>query len=436
MRVRMKTHGHHRQSADAESSSAAGSTASTPRAATAAAAGGGGHVLLQRNHIPHHPPPPHPARCHPDDPSAPLVRLMCSYGGRILPRPHDDQLRYVGGETRIVAVPRSASFAALRSRLSELHPAAAGGQPPCLKYQLPHEASTHSSPSPPMRTSITCSTSAIASLSPAYRPPASASSSFPLPPPPSAPLSTSRASFMANGSLMPSNAEHPARPPACRPSSATAPRHPPPSPRFPITSSASTPTRATHRSLNPRPDQPSRVVSAVGSPRPRSPTGQNQDGRGGSPEHHDRTDRPTQGTTGASPDVVLYPRARPGLLRAAFVPRQGQNDAAGPVPDAGPVHASARSHGWRTGADVVSTAVPGPRRSGLHGWPSNVTGGQRGWWLRVSGGGGGGAVRGTIAQLADSGKSSHWGTSRRRSGTGGRESREEVWKSVTVSTVR
>ncbi|URE12636.1 PB1 domain [Musa troglodytarum] len=139
MRVRMKTHGHHRQSADAESSSAAGSTASTPRAATAAAAGGGGHVLLQRNHIPHHPPPPHPARCHPDDPSAPLVRLMCSYGGRILPRPHDDQLRYVGGETRIVAVPRSASFAALRSRLSELHPAAAGGQPPCLKYQLPHE---------------------------------------------------------------------------------------------------------------------------------------------------------------------------------------------------------------------------------------------------------------------------------------------------------
>ncbi|CAL9761777.1 unnamed protein product, partial [Musa acuminata subsp. burmannicoides] len=38
-----------------------------------------------------------------------------------------------------VFVPSSASFAALRSRLSKLHPAAAGGQPPCLKYQLPHE---------------------------------------------------------------------------------------------------------------------------------------------------------------------------------------------------------------------------------------------------------------------------------------------------------
>ncbi|CAL9182033.1 unnamed protein product, partial [Musa hybrid cultivar] len=38
-----------------------------------------------------------------------------------------------------VFVPRSASFAALRSRLSNLHPAAAGGQPPCPKYQLPHE---------------------------------------------------------------------------------------------------------------------------------------------------------------------------------------------------------------------------------------------------------------------------------------------------------
>lgn len=69
------------------------------------------------------------------------VRLMCSFGGRILPRPHDHQLRYVGGETRIVAVPRSASFAALLAKLSKLP----GGQLPGggagvrVKYQLPHE---------------------------------------------------------------------------------------------------------------------------------------------------------------------------------------------------------------------------------------------------------------------------------------------------------
>ncbi|BFG41323.1 hypothetical protein CerSpe_275970 [Prunus speciosa] len=29
------------------------------------------------------------------------VKFMCSYGGKILPRPHDNQLCYVGGETKI-----------------------------------------------------------------------------------------------------------------------------------------------------------------------------------------------------------------------------------------------------------------------------------------------------------------------------------------------
>ncbi|XP_010904652.2 uncharacterized protein [Elaeis guineensis] len=105
---------HHPSDPDA---SAAGSAASTPRSG--------------------HPPPPPPARWHLDDPSAPRVRLMCSFGGRILPRPHDHQLRYVGGDTRIVAVPRSTSFSALLSKLSKL----AGGDPNLLsiKYQLPNE---------------------------------------------------------------------------------------------------------------------------------------------------------------------------------------------------------------------------------------------------------------------------------------------------------
>lgn len=48
------------------------------------------------------------------------VRFMCSFGGKILPRPHDNQLRYVGGDTRIVAVNRSISFAALLHKLSKL----------------------------------------------------------------------------------------------------------------------------------------------------------------------------------------------------------------------------------------------------------------------------------------------------------------------------
>ncbi|KAK1326160.1 hypothetical protein QJS10_CPA01g01100 [Acorus calamus] len=72
-----------------------------------------------------------------NDDSSPRVRLMCSFGGRILPRPHDNQLRYVGGETRIVAVNRSTSFASLVSKLSKLcgHTC----EDLSVKYQLPSE---------------------------------------------------------------------------------------------------------------------------------------------------------------------------------------------------------------------------------------------------------------------------------------------------------
>ncbi|XP_028805350.1 uncharacterized protein LOC114760251 [Neltuma alba] len=63
------------------------------------------------------------------------VRFMCSFGGRILPRPHDNQLRYVGGDTRMIAVHRSISFSALLLRLSKL----SGTTNITVKYQLPNE---------------------------------------------------------------------------------------------------------------------------------------------------------------------------------------------------------------------------------------------------------------------------------------------------------
>ncbi|KAK7400465.1 hypothetical protein VNO78_11673 [Psophocarpus tetragonolobus] len=65
----------------------------------------------------------------------PRVRFMCSFGGKILPRPHDNQLRYVGGDTRIVAVHRSISFSALILKLSKL----SGMTNITAKYQLPNE---------------------------------------------------------------------------------------------------------------------------------------------------------------------------------------------------------------------------------------------------------------------------------------------------------
>ncbi|GAU30742.1 hypothetical protein TSUD_145390 [Trifolium subterraneum] len=64
------------------------------------------------------------------------LRLMCSYGGHIMPRPHDKSLCYVGGDTRIVVVDRSASLRDLCSRLSRT---ILNGRPFTLKYQLPNE---------------------------------------------------------------------------------------------------------------------------------------------------------------------------------------------------------------------------------------------------------------------------------------------------------
>lgn len=47
--------------------------------------------------------------------SSPKSRLKftCSYGGKILPRPGDSNLKYVGGDTRMVAVPRDIKFSGL-----------------------------------------------------------------------------------------------------------------------------------------------------------------------------------------------------------------------------------------------------------------------------------------------------------------------------------
>jgi hypothetical protein len=61
---------------------------------------------------------------------------MCSFGGRIVPRPTDKTLCYLGGETRIMAVDRHASLADVHSRLSR---SLLGGRPFTLKYQLPNE---------------------------------------------------------------------------------------------------------------------------------------------------------------------------------------------------------------------------------------------------------------------------------------------------------
>ncbi|XP_057871491.2 uncharacterized protein LOC131077922 isoform X1 [Cryptomeria japonica] len=62
------------------------------------------------------------------------VKFMCSFGGKILPRPSDGALRYVGGETRIVTVGRGIGYSELMQKMVEVC-----GLVVLLKYQLPNE---------------------------------------------------------------------------------------------------------------------------------------------------------------------------------------------------------------------------------------------------------------------------------------------------------
>ncbi|KAL1320070.1 hypothetical protein HN51_064818 [Arachis hypogaea] len=61
------------------------------------------------------------------------VKFMCSHGGKVLPRPSDGLLKYVGGETRVVSVPRNVTFYEL---MKKLHGMIEGGESMVLKYQL------------------------------------------------------------------------------------------------------------------------------------------------------------------------------------------------------------------------------------------------------------------------------------------------------------
>ncbi|KAF8388355.1 hypothetical protein HHK36_027021 [Tetracentron sinense] len=62
------------------------------------------------------------------------MKFLCSFGGRILPRPNDGKLRYVGGETRIISIKKTVSWGELVKKTSAIC-----NQPHTIKYQLPGE---------------------------------------------------------------------------------------------------------------------------------------------------------------------------------------------------------------------------------------------------------------------------------------------------------
>ncbi|KAL3813744.1 hypothetical protein ACJIZ3_015012 [Penstemon smallii] len=66
------------------------------------------------------------------------VKLLCSYGGKIQPRPTDHQLTYVGGDTKILAVDRTVKFSEIAFKLNSLCNRN-GNFEISVKYQLPGE---------------------------------------------------------------------------------------------------------------------------------------------------------------------------------------------------------------------------------------------------------------------------------------------------------
>ncbi|XVF38064.1 hypothetical protein REPUB_Repub20aG0065600 [Reevesia pubescens] len=62
------------------------------------------------------------------------MKFLCSFGGRILPRPNDGKLRYVGGETRIISIKKNLTWEELARKT-----AAICNQPHTIRYQLPGE---------------------------------------------------------------------------------------------------------------------------------------------------------------------------------------------------------------------------------------------------------------------------------------------------------
>ncbi|XP_071696873.1 uncharacterized protein [Rutidosis leptorrhynchoides] len=78
------------------------------------------------------PSAPSGANFVPEDSQRGKIKFICSSGGKILPRPSDGKLRYVGGETRIVSIQKNISFEEFVKRTS-------CNQPYTIKYRLPGE---------------------------------------------------------------------------------------------------------------------------------------------------------------------------------------------------------------------------------------------------------------------------------------------------------
>lgn len=68
------------------------------------------------------------------DGSVAKLKAMCSFGGKILPRPSDGKLRYVGGETRVIRIRKDITWKVLWQKVVAIYDLTH-----IVKYQLPGE---------------------------------------------------------------------------------------------------------------------------------------------------------------------------------------------------------------------------------------------------------------------------------------------------------
>ncbi|KAF8412679.1 hypothetical protein HHK36_000647 [Tetracentron sinense] len=68
------------------------------------------------------------------DSTSAKMKFLCSVGGKIVPRPSDGKLRYVGGETRIIRINKDISWQELMRKTSTIY-----NQTHTIRYQLPGE---------------------------------------------------------------------------------------------------------------------------------------------------------------------------------------------------------------------------------------------------------------------------------------------------------
>ncbi|KAM7498717.1 hypothetical protein LguiA_023131 [Lonicera macranthoides] len=68
------------------------------------------------------------------DSSSTKIKVLCSFGGKILPRPSDGKLRYVGGDTRIIRIRKDITWGELWQKTVAIY-----YEVHIIKYQLPGE---------------------------------------------------------------------------------------------------------------------------------------------------------------------------------------------------------------------------------------------------------------------------------------------------------